>query len=93
MSNLQSENKEMKWIDIQDQLPHDGEEVWVCVLEQGERNSTYIQSIGKFFRASGWRTARCCDPLCLGNTQIHFWHPMPRSPEIPQWYRENQSNV
>lgn len=87
VSNLQSEDKEMKWIDVQDQLPKDGEEVWACMVNAVYAASGYIQCVGKFYRASGWVTG-------FGSCgYIHYWKPKPADPPKPKWYIESLHDV
>lgn len=83
----------MQWIDVQDQLPKDGVEVWVCVLASYPSNGEYLQNIGKFYRANGWKTAISFDPCNLGGMQIHYWCPKPTDPPKPQWYLESVHDV
>jgi hypothetical protein len=76
-------DKEMKWIDIHDQLPPDGEEVWICILPlnpYGGIDGNYSQCTGKFNRDYGWR-------LPYGG-KVHYWFPKPSSPPLPKWYKE-----
>jgi hypothetical protein len=81
MPDLQSKDKEMKWIDVQDQLPRDGEEVWVCALPMshlGGYDGKYQQLPGKFSRDFGWM-------LPYGG-KVHYWLPKPITPPHPAWY-------
>lgn len=84
MSSLQSKNQEMRWIDVQDQLPRDDEEVWVCVLPLngwGQYGPPYIQTTAKFRRSYGWASI-------IPQGLVHYWKPKPTDPELPKWYIE-----
>lgn len=86
MFRMQSENKEMRWIDVQDQLPRDGEEVWVCSLcsdQIGRMTPPYFQCTGIFYRAQGWRMAHGF------RGEVHYWQPKPTNPPEPKWYIES----
>lgn len=86
MSNVQPKDKEMKWIDVQDQLPRDCEPVWVCALipnPQGGCGLPYFQCMAQFYRSKGWNLA------FNGKGDVHYWMPLPHSPDLPKWYIES----
>ena len=74
----------MKWIDVQDQLPMDGEEVWACMLNATYASADYYQSVCKFHRSSGWIT-----PFGVNTGYVHYWCPKPSDPSKPKWYIES----
>lgn len=72
-----------EWIDVQDQLPPDGEVVWVCTFCRdaiGRMTPPYFQCVAHFYRAKGW------DHAFGFPGEVHYWKPKPQDPPLPQWY-------
>ena len=73
---------DIPWIDVQNQLPHDGEEVLVVstiydpdsFLCQRHKNWIFI---GKFFRTEGWYVTG----KERNNTYVSHWAPLPNIPK------------